>query len=175
MRRDRGMPATMVAYMPSKEYIANCKWFTPAECDVYGQEYATSGWTGALHNYRHRRTAFAANIAEQLTFSGRTIDVPTQFIAGIQAGAPIGSREARREPVRTATRKFRGVQLVDRAGLASRRAAGHREPPAARVPHIQLTQCYQLANACRIGSAWISSVKVVSVCFSSVVLSRLIW
>src|ERR1041385_5422422 len=76
MRRDRGMPATMVAFMPSKEYIANCKWFTQAECDVYGQEYTTSGWTGALHNYRHRRTAFPANIAEQLTFSGRTIDVP---------------------------------------------------------------------------------------------------
>src|SRR4051812_47961433 len=39
MRRDRGMPGTMVAYMPWKEYIANCKWFTQAECDVYGQEY----------------------------------------------------------------------------------------------------------------------------------------
>jgi pimeloyl-ACP methyl ester carboxylesterase len=50
MRRDRGMPATMVAFMPSKEYIVNCKWFTQAECDVYGQEYDASGWTGALHN-----------------------------------------------------------------------------------------------------------------------------
>jgi hypothetical protein len=84
MRRDRGMPATMVAFMPSKAYIANCRWFTQAECDVYGQEYNASGWTGALHNYRHRRTAFPANIAEQLTFSGRTIDVPAQFIAGKQ-------------------------------------------------------------------------------------------
>jgi hypothetical protein len=46
MRRDRGMPATMVAFMPTKEYIANCKWFTQAECDVYGQEYSASGWTG---------------------------------------------------------------------------------------------------------------------------------
>ena len=38
-----------------QEYIANCKWFTQAECDVYGQEYTLSGWTGALHEYRHRR------------------------------------------------------------------------------------------------------------------------
>jgi len=116
MRRDRGMPATMVAYMPSKEYIANCKWFTQAECDVYGQEYDASGWTGALHNYRHRRTAFTANIAEQMTFSGRTIDVPAQFIAGKQdwganriAGGAAGAG-------RTGYTNFRGVQLVDRAG-----------------------------------------------------------
>ena len=116
MRRDRGMPATMVAYMPSKEYIANCKWFTQAECDVYGQEYAASGWTGALHNYRHRRTAFPANIAEQLTFSGRTIDVPAQFIAGIQdwgANRIAGGAEG---AGKTGFTKFRGVQLVDRAG-----------------------------------------------------------
>ncbi len=116
MRRDRGMPATMVAYMPSKEYIANCAWFTQAECDVYGQEYDASGWTGALHNYRHRRTAFPANIAEQLTFSGRTIDVPAQFIAGKQdwgANRIAGGAEAAGASGYT---RFRGVQLVDRAG-----------------------------------------------------------
>jgi pimeloyl-ACP methyl ester carboxylesterase len=116
MRRDRGMPATMVAYMPSKEYIANCRWFTQAECDVYGQEYQTSGWTGALHNYRHRRTAFPANIAEQLTFSGRTIDIPAQFIAGKQdwgANRIAGGAEAAGKNGYT---KFRGVQMVDRAG-----------------------------------------------------------
>jgi pimeloyl-ACP methyl ester carboxylesterase len=116
MRRDRGMPATMVAFMPSKDYIANCKWFTQAECDVYGQEYTASGWTGALHNYRHRRTAFAPNIAEQLTFSGRTIDVPAWFIAGKQdwgANRIAGGPEA---VGRNGYTKFRGTQLVDRAG-----------------------------------------------------------
>ena len=116
MRRDRGMPATMVAFMPSKAYIAGCKWFTPAECDVYGQEYSTSGWTGALHNYRHRRTAFPANIAEQLTFSGKTIDVPAQFIAGRQdwgANRIAGGAEG---AGRTGYTKFRCVDLVDRAG-----------------------------------------------------------
>ena len=116
MRRDRSMPATMVAYMPSKEYIANCKWFTQAECDVYGQEYTASGWTGALHNYRHRRTAFAPNIAEQLTFSGRTIDVPVLFIAGKQdwgANRIAGGPETAGKNGFT---KFRGVQMVDRAG-----------------------------------------------------------
>ena len=106
----------MAAYMPSREYIATCKWFTQAECDVYGQEYHASGWTGALHNYRHRRTAFPANTAEQLTFSGRTIDVPAQFIAGQQdwgANRIAGGAEG---AGKTGYTKFRGVQLVDRAG-----------------------------------------------------------
>jgi pimeloyl-ACP methyl ester carboxylesterase len=111
------MPATMAAYMPSKEYIANCKWFTQAECDVYGQEYALSGWTGALHEYRHRRNnAFPATLAEQLTFSGRTIDVPALFIAGKQdwganriSGGAMGAG-------RTGYTKFQGVRLVDSAG-----------------------------------------------------------
>ena len=102
MRRDRGMPATMVAFMPSKEYIANCKWFTQAECDVYGEEDDASGWTGALHYIVLLQSAFPANIAEQLTFSGRTIDIPAQFIAGKQdwganriAGGAEGSRQDR--------------------------------------------------------------------------------
>jgi pimeloyl-ACP methyl ester carboxylesterase len=117
MRRDRGMPATMAAYMPPKDYIAGCKWFTQTECEVYGQEYTASGWTGALHEYRHRRNnAFPPTLAEQLTFSGRTIDVPAQFIAGNQDwGAnriPGGAAAAGR----TGYTRFRGVRLVDRAG-----------------------------------------------------------
>src|SRR5262249_1693172 len=116
MRRDRGMPATMVAFMPSKEHIATCKRSTQAECERYGPDYAASGWTGALHNYRHRSTRFAANIAEQLTFSGRTVDVPAQLIAGIQdwgANRIAGGVAAAGSSGYT---KFRGVRLVDRAG-----------------------------------------------------------
>ena len=117
MRRDRSMPATMAAYMPSREYIANCKWFTQTECDVYGQEYSASGWTGALHEYRHRRNnAFPPTLAEQLTFSGRTIDVPAQFIAGKQdwganriRGGPTGAGQ-------TGFTNFKGVRLADGAG-----------------------------------------------------------
>jgi pimeloyl-ACP methyl ester carboxylesterase len=117
MRRDRSMPATMAAHMPSTEYIRNCKWFTDAECGVYGQEYSASGWTGALHEYRHRRNnGFPATLAEQRTFSGRTIDVPAQFIAGKQDwGAnriPGGPLQAGRNGYTN----FKGVQLVDHAG-----------------------------------------------------------
>ena len=97
MRRGISMPATVAAVMPETAYIKACKWLTEAECEVYGMEYTRSGWTGALHNYRHRRNnAYPPTLAEQLTFSGRTIDVPSQVIAGKEdwgdnraAGGPI--------------------------------------------------------------------------------------
>src|SRR6185436_7140951 len=60
--------------------------------------------------------AFAANIAEQLTFSGRTIDVPAQCIAGKQdwgANRIAGGPEV---AGKTGYTKCKGVQLVDRAG-----------------------------------------------------------
>jgi pimeloyl-ACP methyl ester carboxylesterase len=114
MRRDRSMPQTMQAYMPSKDYIANCKWLTQAECDVYGQEYMLSGWTGALHNYRR---AFVPDARDELmTFVGRTIDVPTQVISGKQdwgANRGVGGPEKAGERGFT---KFKGVHMVDGAG-----------------------------------------------------------
>src|ERR1700680_2812055 len=83
MRRDKSMPATVAAAMPDAAYLRACKWLTEPECDVYGQEYARSGWTGALQEYRRRRNnAFPPTVAEQLTYAGRTIDVPSQVIAG---------------------------------------------------------------------------------------------
>jgi pimeloyl-ACP methyl ester carboxylesterase len=114
MRRDRSMPATMAAYMPSKEYIDNCKWFTPAECDVYGQEYTLSGWTGALHNYR--RAFFPGSSLEMMTFAGRTIDVPTQIISGRQDwGANRGVSGPEKAGQRGFT-KLKGVHMVDGGG-----------------------------------------------------------
>ncbi len=114
MRRDRSMPATMAAYMPSKENIANCKWLTPAECDVYGQEYTLSGWTGALHNYR--RASFPGSRLEMMTFAGRTIDVPTQIISGKQDwGANRGVGGPEKAGQRGFT-KFKGVHMVDGGG-----------------------------------------------------------
>jgi pimeloyl-ACP methyl ester carboxylesterase len=114
MRRDRSMPATMAAYMPSKDYIANCKWLTPAECDVYGQEYTLSGWTGALHNYRRAFNPDARD--EMMTFVGRTIDVPAQVISGKQdwgANRGIGGPEKAGQRGFT---KFKGVHMVDGGG-----------------------------------------------------------
>jgi hypothetical protein len=65
--------------MPPADYIANCKWLTEAEVEVYAAEYSRTGFTGALQGYRVRRGSDAKSIAEMQTFSGRTIDVPSQL------------------------------------------------------------------------------------------------
>jgi pimeloyl-ACP methyl ester carboxylesterase len=114
MRRDRSMPATMIAYMPSADYIANCKWFTEAECEVYASEYQRSGWNGGLHVYR--RGASLPNRAELMMYSGRSVDVPAMVISGRQdwgANRTIGGPEHAGDSGFT---QFKGVYMVDQAG-----------------------------------------------------------
>src|SRR6266436_8771934 len=82
MEKDKGMAATVAPFMPATDYIANCKWLTEAEVDVYASEYGRTGFAGALQGYRVRRGSDPRSIAEMHTFSGRGIDVPSQFIAG---------------------------------------------------------------------------------------------
>ena len=82
MEKDKGMAATVAPFMPSTDYMANCKWLTEAEVGVYVSEYSRTGFTGALQGYRVRRGSDAKSLAEMHTFSGRTIDIPSQYIAG---------------------------------------------------------------------------------------------
>jgi pimeloyl-ACP methyl ester carboxylesterase len=82
MEKDKGMAATVAPFMPPADYIASCKWLTEPEVDVYASEYGRTGFTGALQGYRVRRGSDPRSIAEMYTFSGRTIDVPSQYIAG---------------------------------------------------------------------------------------------
>jgi pimeloyl-ACP methyl ester carboxylesterase len=76
------MAATVAPMMPSADYVAKCRWSTEAEIDVYANEYGRTGFTGALQGYRVRRGSDPKSLAELLTFSGRTIDVPSMYIAG---------------------------------------------------------------------------------------------
>ena len=117
MRRGWSMPATVAASMPDVAYIKACKWLTEPECEVYGMEYARSGWTGALQEYRIRRNnAFRPTVDEQLTYSGRTINVPTHVIA---AREDWGSNRRVGGPMnigKTGYTQFKGVHMVERAG-----------------------------------------------------------
>ena len=82
MEKDKGMAETVAPFMPSAAEIAACKWLTEAEVEVYATEYGRTGFTGALQGYRVRRGSDPRSVAEMLTFSGRTIDVPSMYIAG---------------------------------------------------------------------------------------------
>jgi pimeloyl-ACP methyl ester carboxylesterase len=117
MRRGRSMPETVAAAMPDAAYIEACKWLTEPECEVYGQEYGRSGWTGALHEYRHRRNnSFPPTLAEQLTFSGRTIDVPSQVIAGKEDWGANRTVGGPMNISKTGYTQFKGVHMVEGAG-----------------------------------------------------------
>jgi pimeloyl-ACP methyl ester carboxylesterase len=80
MDLDQGMAETVAPEMPSATEIAECKWLPDSELSVYSAEFARTGFQGGLQWYRCATSG--AYSAELQTFSGRTIDVPSCFIAG---------------------------------------------------------------------------------------------
>jgi pimeloyl-ACP methyl ester carboxylesterase len=116
MDRDKGMAETAAAEMPSAAEIAACKWLTDDEVGVYATEYGRTGFNGALQGYRVRRGADPKSIAELHTFSGRTIDVPSMFIAG-KSDWGVYQTPGAQESMRTrACTNMVGFHLLDGAG-----------------------------------------------------------
>lgn len=74
------MAETVAHEMPTPAEIAACGWLSEAELGVYAEEYQRNGFQGGLQWYRCRTTGRFT--AEHEIFSGRTIDVPSCFIAG---------------------------------------------------------------------------------------------
>ena len=116
MDRDKGMAETVAAEMPSAADIAACKWLTDAEAGVYATEYGRTGFTGALQGYRVRRGADPKSIAELHTFSGRTIDVPSMFVAGTSDWGVYQTPGAVESMRNSACTQMVGFHLLDGAG-----------------------------------------------------------
>ena len=114
MERDKGMAETVAPEMPSAAEIAACRWLTEAELAVYSDEYARTGFQGGLQWYRCRTAGKFE--AELEIFSGRTIDVPSMFVAGKsdwgvqQAPGVFAKMQA------SVCTRMRGCHLVDGAG-----------------------------------------------------------
>ncbi len=114
MDLDRTMPETVAEEMPSAAEIAACRWLTDAELTVYASEYERNGFQGGLNWYRCGTSGIDA--AELVLYSGRTLDVPSCFIAGASDWGTYqrpGSMEAMRDRACT---EFRGVHFVEGAG-----------------------------------------------------------
>jgi pimeloyl-ACP methyl ester carboxylesterase len=116
MERDKGMAETVAPFMPSAAEIAACKWLTDAEIDVYVSEYARTEFTGALQGYRVRRGSDPKSLAEMRTFSGRSIDVPSMYIAGSSDWGVYQTPGAVDRMRSTACKRMIGFHLVDGAG-----------------------------------------------------------
>ena len=80
MDLEKGMAQTVAPEMPSATEIAACTWLPDDELSVYSAEYRRTGFQGGLQWYRCMTGG--QNTAELQMFSGRTIDVPSCFIAG---------------------------------------------------------------------------------------------
>jgi pimeloyl-ACP methyl ester carboxylesterase len=80
MDLDKDMAATVAPEMPSTAEIAACRWLPESELGVFSAEYVRTGFQGGLQWYRCRTGGVQS--AELQLFAGRTIDVPSMFIAG---------------------------------------------------------------------------------------------
>ena len=114
MELGKGMAETVAEHMPSAQEIAQCKWLTEDELRVYSSEFQRTGFQGGLQWYRCG--AEARYNAELEIFSGRTIDVPSCFIAG-RSDWGTYQRPGAAERMRTsACTRMVGFHLVDGAG-----------------------------------------------------------
>ena len=114
MHLDRNMAETAAEEMPSAAEIAACTWLPDDELRVYSEEYGRNGFQGGLQWYRCGTSGLISS--ELSLFAGRTIDVPSCFIAGKSDWGIFqkpGSIEAMQK---TACTRMHACHLVDGAG-----------------------------------------------------------
>ena len=129
MDHARNMAETVAQEMPSSDQIASCRWLPEDELRVYSGEFGRTGFQGGLNWYRCRTTP--EHSAELKLFSGRTIDIPSCFIAGAQDWGIRQSPGGLEKMQESACTEMRACHLVE--------GAGHwiqQEQPDAVVKHL---------------------------------------
>jgi pimeloyl-ACP methyl ester carboxylesterase len=114
MERDQTIAQTVAAKMPSAGEIAACRWMSEPDLDVYTAEYARTGFQGGLNSYRVLTSE--ADFDELVSFSGRTLDVPSLFIGGAHDWGVRQSPGALEGMQHGALTRLLGVHLVEGAG-----------------------------------------------------------
>jgi pimeloyl-ACP methyl ester carboxylesterase len=114
MDLDKGMAETVAEEMPPPSEIAACGWLTEDELRVYSGEYARTGFQGGLQWYRCR-TMGKPNADLEL-FAGRTIDVPSAFIAGASDWGVYQKPGDLEQMQESACTQMRGCHLIADAG-----------------------------------------------------------
>jgi pimeloyl-ACP methyl ester carboxylesterase len=124
-----GMAETVAREMPSEAEIAAHRWMPDAEMRVFSEEYGRTTFQGGLNWYRARVEPRFQPEMELL--SGRTIDIPSCFIAGASDWGIYQVPGAIERMQSEAFTRMAKVQLID--------GAGHwvqQEQPAATARHI---------------------------------------
>lgn len=76
----QNMAQTVAPHMPSVAQVAACRWLPDAELAFYGEEFARTGFQGALQWYRCATSG--RNTGDMTLYAGRRIEVPALFVAG---------------------------------------------------------------------------------------------
>jgi pimeloyl-ACP methyl ester carboxylesterase len=113
MDLDRDMAATVAPEMPSTAQIAACRWLPESELAVYSGEYRRTGFQGGLQWYRCRTQGANADLE---VFAGRTIDVPSMFIAGRSDWGIYQAPGAIERMQQSACTRMLGCHLIEGAG-----------------------------------------------------------
>jgi pimeloyl-ACP methyl ester carboxylesterase len=110
----QNMATTVAPHLPSAAHIAACPWLTEPELALYAAEYQRNGFQGGLQWYRCG--AEPRFITELQTWAGRSIDVPSMFIAGQSDWGTYQKPGEFEKMQRTACTDMRSVHLVKGAG-----------------------------------------------------------
>jgi pimeloyl-ACP methyl ester carboxylesterase len=114
MNANEGMAETVLPYMPSQAEIDACAWLSEDELAVYAAEFARTGFQGGLQWYRCNLPG-SIN-AELDLFSGRTIDMPSVFIAGRSDWGVYQVPGSFERMQRSACTNMEAVHLIEGAG-----------------------------------------------------------
>jgi len=109
MNLHEGMAATVAPHMPAP----GCAWLTDDDLAVYAAEFERTGFGGGLNWYRCRTEGTNADLD---LFSGRTIDVPSVFIAGASDWGIQQTPGALERMQSHACTRMVGCHLIERAG-----------------------------------------------------------
>ena len=110
----KNMPQTVAEVMPSAEESAANRWLTDSELAFYSAEYERTGFQGGLQWYRCGTSdRFTAELE---TWSGRSIDVPSCFVAGKQDWGTYQRPGAFEAMQTSACSRMLGCHLIEGAG-----------------------------------------------------------
>jgi pimeloyl-ACP methyl ester carboxylesterase len=109
MERDKTMAETVAPLMPDTAP----SWLTESELAVYSTEYERTGFQGGLQWYRCRTEGRNADLGD---YAGRTIDVPSLFIAGASDWGVYQVPGAFEQMQSGVLARMRGCHLVPGAG-----------------------------------------------------------
>lgn len=114
MDADADMAASVALHMPSPEQVAACDWLTDDELAVYVREFSRTGFQGSLNWYRCRTEP--GHMTDLELFAGRTIDVPSLYVAGAADWGTFQTPGAFERMQGHALARLAGCHLISGAG-----------------------------------------------------------